>query len=394
MQTKMAISIRGRKNNMGKLATDETLQKILEGITGADRERTAKVVNINFDSTMFETGGIDNTTGQNKNESGFYRTSGYITVPADKWKIQLYADRPWSVNIYYYDANHEYQERDFTETGYCNILNYPYCRLKFYHLTDYAGDVAEFVDNSLKIQYIENTPAENEYFLHNHLFNGNFEYDRNNDGVADGWTTINSPASVVVSDKTLIVTPSATGEFIRMNSNNKLTGHKIYISFTAYTPDDLCFLTVYQKTLNIAKNSKYTRTYGIITAVNSSLNPTFGCRSGSVSHEISIRNVMMIDLTDIYGAGNEPNAEEITAIIDTYYDGYVPCDYVVRYDDGTQVDSLTILRNIENELLSDDTIIVKNGYVSSVKHYVAGELRSTAQIKRDKFGNLISVGEL
>lgn len=376
---------------MGKLATDETLYRVLEGITGAEQERTAKVVNIDFDPTMFESGGINNTTGQNLNESGYYRTIGYIEIPANKWQIQLCADRPWVVIIYYYNENKEFQERDSAKTGCCNIKDYPYCRLKFYQQTNYL-DVDEFIANRLKIQYISDAPAENEYFLHNRLFNGNFEYDRNDDGVADGWELRNSPTANLVSDKTQFVTPSATGAFLRTESDNRLTGHQIYVAYSAYTPYDNCSMTIYGTVTAIAQNTKYTRSSKIVTAVNSDLNPTIICASGAVAHEIGIRDVMLIDLTEIYGSGNEPSITQVEEIIDKMYGGYVPCDYVVKYDDtGLPVDILTRLKNIDT---SSDRLTIEHGEVTSIGHYVGDVLKSMTTITRDKFGNLISVEEV
>lgn len=373
------------------LAKDSTLQSMLAGIVGAELERTAVVKEITFKESQFEAGDIDRTTGTNKNASGFVRTSDYIALPQNVWKMQLLADRPWNVYILYYDTNKQYQEYEINKTGYATIKNYPYCRLSFFNFTDYMSN-AEFITTRLKIQYIENAPAENEYFLHNHLFNGNIEYDRNEDGVADGWTLRNSPTSYFLENGVQSVTPSVAGAFFRMELDNTRTGHVFYCSMMAYTPYGICAFTVYGRNpCTVNPNTKFTRVSGLVTAVNSSVVMECSCNSGAVGHEIQVKNIMMIDLTEIFGEGNEPTVEEIDAIVDEFYGGYVPVEYEVKYDDGDL--PVSIMERLKNIDTSSDQLTVKNGAVASVSHYVGGELKSKTIINRDKFGNLISVEE-
>lgn len=378
---------------MGKLATDKTLLKVLNGLTGeGDPERTAFVKEIAFSFSQFENGDIDTTTGQNKNGSGFIRTSDYIALPQNVWKMQLLADKPFNVWIFYYNADKEYQEYDINKTGYATVKDFPYCRIKVYGFSDYMSN-EEFITTRLKIQYIENAPAENEYFLHNHLFNGNFEFDRNNDGIADGWTVVNSPASYSVADGVQSITPSVQNYYLRMENDNRLGGHVIYCSISAYTPHDMVSFAVYGKAAcAIQKNTEFTKSSNLITAVNSSVNAQFSCGAAAVGHEIQLKNIMMIDLTDVYGEGNEPTAEEVDAIVDEFYGGYVPVGYEVKYDDsGLPISIMERLKHIDT---SSDQLTVKNGEVTSVSHYVGGELKSKTVINRDKFGNLISVEEV
>ena len=381
---------------MPALAKDTTLQSILEGLTGGVPSRTAKVTNITFDVSQFEAGKINNTSGNNEGGSGFYRTTGYISLPSGAWKAQLFADKPWAVFILYYDSEKTYtQEYDYTVTGYVRIKNYPYCRLYFFNHNDYLS-LDEFVSTSLKIQYILSAPAENEYFLHNHLCNGNFEFDRNDDGIGDGWELQNSPTSALVEDNTQIVTPSTANYFFRyITSDSSLTGHEIYVAFTAYTPNALISMVTMGTTVIAATNTKYTRASVIATAQNTNTNPRFSIASGGQGNPVYIRNVMIIDLTEIFGAGNEPSKQKVEEIIDKFYGGYVPCEYEVKYDDsGLPVNVLAQLENIENEALAVDDVIMSNGVVSAVKRYIGGKLKSTTQINRDMFGNIVSVEEV
>lgn len=378
---------------MAKLAKDSTLQEVLAGLTGAEPDRTAYVQEITFTESQFESGYMDTSTGQNKNGSGFLRTSGYISLRQDAWKAQLFADKPWIVRVLYYDSEYVYQEYEANKTGCVPLKDYPYCRLYFYQATDYLSN-ADFITTRLKIQYIVNAPAENEYFLHNYLFNSNFEFDRNSDNVADGWDLRNSPTNSSVSNNTQFVIPSTSGAFLRMESDNRMTGHQIYVAYSAYTPYDICSLTIFGNSIVVAQNTEYTRNSKVVTAVNSDLNPTVNCGANAVSYEIGIRNIMMIDLTDIYGAGSEPTASQIDEIIDTYYDGYVPCEYTMKYDDrNLPVDVLTRLSNLDKKASGTDVVTMSDGAVASVGHYVDGALQSTTTITRDNFGNIVSIEE-
>lgn len=374
---------------MGALAKDSTLQSVLEGMTGYVPVRTAKVTNITFTASQFETGQIDTSTGENKSGSGFYRTTDYIAMPSNFWLGQLYADKPWIVRILYYDENKVYKEFQMTMTGCATLKNYPYYRLYFYSETSYLS-LDDFLENSLKIQYIESAPAANEYFLHNQLFNGNFKFDRNSDGIADGWTLKNSPTSPSVSDNVQTLTPASANYFIQMDADTRLTGHVIYVAFTAYSPYATCYISLYGINVIISTNTGFTRSSQLITANNSNVSPRIAISSGGQSHPISLKNVMVIDLTEIYGSGNEPTAAQIDAIIDKYYGGYVPCEYVVKYDDtDAPADVISLLK----DATGTDVLTFSNGAVTTVNHYVGSTLKATATINRDMFGNIVSIEE-
>lgn len=380
---------------MGALAKDITLHAILEGVVGAAPERTAKVKEISFDPSQFEAGKIDTTTGGNLNGSGFYRTSGYIALPENPWMGQLYADKPWAVNIVYYDREKTCQDHDANVWGYCRLKDYPYCRLFFYQQTDFLSN-NDFIADHLKIQYIEDAPAENEYFLYNHLFNGNFLYDRNEDGLGDGWKLVNSPANYSVNDNTQVITPSAANYFLTYeSSDSRLAGHVIYVAFTAYTPAADCVINVFGTTLAVTKNTKYTRSSKLFTATVSGANPRFTVGAGGASTPVYIKNVMMIDLTDIYGEGKEPSASVIDYLVDKFYGGYVPCNYICKYDDSAiPATMLSLLQNIKSKATAYDRVTCNDGTVVSVGHYIDDELQSTTTIERDMYGNIVSIEEV
>lgn len=379
------------------LAKNSTVQDVLSALEGYTPERTAYVQEITFTESQFEGGKIDTTTGQNVNGSNFYRTTDYISLPSDPWMAQLFAEVGTGitqVTVFFYDSEKVFKEYATNYTGYVRLKSYPYCRIHFYNLAAIMSN-AEYITTILKIQYIMHTPAENEYFLTNHLFNGNFEYDRNENNVADGWVLKNSPTSSSMSNNTQVVTPSTSGYFIQYDSDNRLIDHKVYVAFSLYTPYDKCYLRLYGTNIIINANDTYTRASMVLTAVNSDNSPRISCYENAVDHAISIRNVMMIDLTDIFGAGNEPTAEQIDSIVDTWYGGYVPCEYVCKYDDSNlPLDVLSRLKNIDNDLSATDNITFVDGEVSSVSHYVGGILKSTTTITRDNYGNIVSVQEV
>ena len=176
---------------------------------------------------------------------------------------------------------------------------------------------------------------------------------------------------------------------MQFESDGRLTGHLIYVSFTAYAPSGDVVLSVYGSNVTVPQNTKYTRASQNITAQNSGPSPRFTTVSSGVSHPVYIRNVMLIDLTEVYGAGNEPTSSEIDTIIDKMYGGYVSSEFVVKYDDSKiPADVLTHLQNIET---GADEIVFSNGMVSAIKHH-EGTQQKTITVNRDMFGNIVSIG--
>ena len=189
--------------------------------------------------------------------------------------------------------------------------------------------------DSKVVKEIPGRPAQ--YMRWNQLVNhGNFD-------ATSGWSNYTSNVTRVISDGVCKMTVNA-GRNPRNPMQTRLldveNGHKVYVSLflkiTAASPVQIrpFFLYTPSQYLGSVMSSvdfaNWRRVTGVITA-NSAKTRIYVGAYGSTSSEtfsggdiIEIKNVWLTDLTDIYGAGNEPTAAEFEAMFpDEYYD-YAP----------------------------------------------------------------------
>ena len=153
--------------------------------------------------------------------------------------------------------------------------------------------------------------------------NGNFASNSN-------WAGSNCTLSI--ADNKLTVTrqaPSGTSAFFKQDACKAQNGHKVYISFFAKASTTMSLNPgfYYQNDSSFFKNitaGVLTRVSGIVQISSNGAAGYFRCYfSGNQDDSIEITNVCCIDLTDIYGAGNEPTTvAQFEADFPTYDPAY------------------------------------------------------------------------
>ena len=189
--------------------------------------------------------------------------------------------------------------------------------------------------DSRVVKEIPGRPAQ--YMRWNQLVNhGNFD-------ATSGWSNYTSNVTRAINDGVCKMTVNA-GSNPRNPMQTRLldveNGHKVYVSLflkiTAASPVQFRPFFLYTPSqylgsvMSSAAFANWSRITGVITA-NSAKTRIYVGAYGSTASEtfsggdiIEIKNVWLTDLTDIYGAGNEPTAAEFEADFpDDYYD-YAP----------------------------------------------------------------------
>lgn len=156
-----------------------------------------------------------------------------------------------------------------------------------------------------------------------------------------------------------------------IQSKNLVNNHKYFCSFTAKSNSNSLGLTVDNVSssprLALVCDNEWHTCETIFTANNdytASANPYF-YGLGTEGDTVQLKNVMIIDLTDLYGAGNEPTAEQFRKMFpNEYYD----------YNAGVTINGLV---NLINELHSTCKFVKNTGRPMSI---------STI----NRYGNLVS----
>lgn len=142
---------------------------------------------------------------------------------------------------------------------------------------------------------------------------GNFEKDSDSNGVADGWTGT-SVTACSVSGNVQNFTPTAQFGGIGSAAFKLINSHKYYMACNMSTTDVNAKLYIMQlnggntPTLAHSGSGKYERLAAIVTATSDQSTPYLKPQTEKASNfvAISVKEVMLIDLTAMFGAGNEP----------------------------------------------------------------------------------------
>ena len=165
------------------------------------------------------------------------------------------------------------------------------------------------------------------FTFNQHVKNGNFVNTKN-------WSKSNG-VNISASNNVLSATITSSLDTVRIQTKTPsfVNGHKYFYTFTIKPPKRIMLLVNSQKVPSgtatirsgfFAEADTTSVFSGIYSPVSDSyyINIYFNRNTAlAVSDVVEISNVMCIDLTEIFGAGNEPTVEEFRAIYpNAYYD--------------------------------------------------------------------------
>jgi hypothetical protein len=176
--------------------------------------------------------------------------------------------------------------------------------------------------------------VKNGLFLTNSILNGNFN------GVTS-WA--NSGSTITAANNTLTVTGNGTAAYARTLQNTSMvaaTNKKLYIRFRALVTNSICTkisITYTGSTggsgsvdlqLTPVANQLYdlSTVISIPASVTGNINLYIAANyvdAASANGQVmQIQNVIMMDLTSIYGSGKEPLSNRVSNFIDDYFNGW------------------------------------------------------------------------
>lgn len=168
------------------------------------------------------------------------------------------------------------------------------------------------VDGSAKLKSIYgNTLVWNQI-----MQNGNFES-------TSGWN-INKASNTNFSVSGNIATITTNDIYAGIYKPTSVTvGHKYFVSIETKNTDGIIIgASAFGGEKRLSANSNYVRTFYLVTATSGSFNYVI-YTSVSTSNTINARNFMFIDLTAMFGSGNEPSTvEEFTSLFPLPYYTY------------------------------------------------------------------------
>lgn len=156
-----------------------------------------------------------------------------------------------------------------------------------------------------------------------------------------GWTNGTATSNLSITNNTLSIIGNGSNAIPRAiytTSKNVISGHKYYGICTVKVKNESCeriwvesyagttYLGLFGEVLKPVKNSTYTIA-GILSATNQNgildfrvLNRYLDSAS-SLDKVMEVQNVMLIDLTEVFGKGNEPSLKQMENIISNF--GYI-----------------------------------------------------------------------
>lgn len=172
------------------------------------------------------------------------------------------------------------------------------------------------VDGKAKIRRIQgNTLVFNQL-----VQNGNFAN-------TSGWSTIADATNFSVSDNIASFDfPVSTANPRIQTTVNIIANHKYYYAGEVYNPNAINVeLFLISNYIRFGQNNSFERKSAIFTALNTqaySIGPR--AIAPSVSGTLQAKNIIVIDLTTMFGSGNEPTAEEFESLFSLAYYAYTP----------------------------------------------------------------------
>lgn len=165
-----------------------------------------------------------------------------------------------------------------------------------------------------------------ELKIKNNVINGNFSTDSNGDGLADSWSLIGATTPSLQNGEQTFLPTIAAGYLGNTIVNPPVIGSKVYAYAEIKTTDSATKLNIFGATTKAHSGSgEFEKISAVVTTINSNaLRVTTFKSSGFVP--IIVRKYIAVDLTTMFGAGNEPTKEEMDTLINIlggFFDGEV-----------------------------------------------------------------------
>lgn len=204
--------------------------------------------------------------------------------------------------------------------------------------------------------------AERLYILDNLVTNGNFEIDTNNNGIADGFTLANATGEII--DGWQVITSTGSTVYFQLNYYTTfIDGHEYYVTFdyqylsgnylpytllsfiyepnqVIYSQDNLINLDIQNVKFNFTASGNKT-SFHIFTA--------YSVLTSGLKYRID--NLMIFDLTGIFGFGYEPSLQDFELY-------YLPdLDYFDTYN-SFEPDMTTSISDISYSNLNENLKVI------------------------------------
>ncbi|MBT2215826.1 hypothetical protein KK120_08690 [Virgibacillus dakarensis] len=149
-------------------------------------------------------------------------------------------------------------------------------------------------------------PAENI------VKNGNFSKDSDGDGLADDWVKGSNVTNTRIEGNTQYWTNNNGFAWSgRIAQDIKIqVGHKFYVNATTSNVYGLYF------------GGKVQGNFGQVLTVNEKINDELWVYAAEANLEAFIKNIIVLDLTKLFGTGNEPTAEQMNRVLEQFTDSW------------------------------------------------------------------------
>lgn len=171
-------------------------------------------------------------------------------------------------------------------------------------------------------QAVYNAVNEGNVFADNKIANSDFASGSTTPFNTERWNTTSVVGGAFVGES------SGVGgwSYIRQYPTYSV-GDKIYFTFSAHSPTAGKQM-VFQNQINdftIAKDiaaNEWTRFSGIRAGVVNSYNAVYGIFGTTAGEIYKLKNIMFINLTEVFGAGNEPDILDLESMLGSFQNGY------------------------------------------------------------------------
>ena len=237
------------------------------------------------------------------------------------------------------------------------ILGATYISNGFDKIQSISGETASAGETKLAKIIIEGKSEQSQATYSNNIIeNGNFSNGTN------GWNGFSGSPSLSVDNEELEISKvsGVNITIIRTTTTYSVTeGDKYYISYYAKTTGAAAFDSYFRNntasisnfvpspTINLTSN--YQKISGIMT-INSSFNNSYVCFriQGSDASKVYLKDVMVINLTKEFGAGNEPTKQQCDSMYSTWFNGTIKVGNIAGFLNSPRPEYPSEIKSVED----------------------------------------------